>query len=60
MKKETLEKMIGQLQDAVKEKDNEKAHSIYDTIAFVLARLHEPKTMNKMDKIVKNMEFWCA
>jgi hypothetical protein len=60
MTKKTLEKMIGQLEDAVKHHDDEMAHSFYDTIAFAIARIHEPKLMRKMDRITKDSAFWYA
>jgi len=56
----TQKDLIEELKKAIADRDNEVVHSIYDFI--ILSRLKEldPKLVEKLDKLVKGMDFWYA
>ena len=62
MKKEAWydKELLEDLQAAIRKKDNITVHEIYDVIFFEIARKHEPETVEKLEKLVKNIDFWYA
>ena len=53
-------KLIENLDEAIKEKDNEKVHAFYDTIILNLAGKAYPKIVKDIEKKIKNIEIWYA
>ena len=58
--KKQINEAIDSLKCAVENKDNESAHSSYDAVLYVIASEYESKTIDKIDKIVKDIDFWYA
>jgi hypothetical protein len=51
---------MDKLRAAVKDKDNEAAHGIYDKLLKAIAMKADPKAVAELDALVDNIEFWYA
>ncbi len=59
-KQKSIPELIEELKKAVKEKDNEWVHGVYDEIMELIARQADPKLVSKVQKLVGGMDFWYA
>lgn len=54
------DKLFLKLKEAIKERDNEYVHSVYDQLIKLRLRQHEPSFVRRLDKLVKGIAFWFA
>lgn len=59
-KPKSIPELIKELKAAVKDRDNESVHGIYDEIIELIARQADPKLVSKVQKLVGGMDFWYA
>lgn len=52
--------LIEDLKKAVKDRDNEAVHGIYDSLIKLRLNQHEPSFIKKLNKLVEGIDFWYA
>lgn len=50
--------LIEKLKKAVKTRDNEEVHGLYDELIIMRLRQHEPSFIRRLDRIVAGVNFW--
>ena len=58
--KKKQDELIKELKEAVAGDDNEIVHSIYDQLLELRLKQHEPSFVRRLNKIVKEINFWYA
>ena len=53
-------KRIEGLKKTIEEGDNERIHAIYDGLIYQLAKKHDNETVQLLDELVKDIDFWYA